>query len=179
MTADARKKKERTWTLAAVVILWIAVVAVLFSDPQSVFSIPLPDGTDYAVRPIQLEDADLQSVTGGVIPPYRNPDLDGLYGDEQRRTAGGAHAKGIMEKCTFCVHRVEKGLDPACVATCPTDALVFGDTDDATSPISVYLRAKRTWRLLEEAGTNPSVYYVGGKAPNKDLREIERPKATV
>lgn len=136
-----------------------------------------PDNGQYDI--VDWEDADLQSVTGGAIPPYRNPDLDALYGDEQRRTAGGAHSKGIMEKCTFCVHRVEKGLDPACVSTCPTNALVFGDTDDSTSPISVYLREKRTWRLLEEAGTNPSVYYVGGNPPHKNLREIERPKATV
>ena len=124
-------------------------------------------------------DSDLQSVTGGAIPPYRNPDLDGLYGDEQRRTAGGAHAKGVMEKCTFCVHRVEKGLQPACVDTCPTDALVFGDTNDTESPISLYLHKKNAWQLLEGAGTRPSVYYVGGKPPSKDLKEIERPKARV
>jgi molybdopterin-containing oxidoreductase family iron-sulfur binding subunit len=84
-----------------------------------------------------------------------------------------------MEKCTFCVHRVEKGMQPACVNTCPTDALVFGDVDDADTPISAYLREKSSWQLLDEAGTRPSVYYVGGKPPTKDLKEIERPKATV
>ena len=124
-------------------------------------------------------DEDIQAVTGGAIPPYQNPDLEGLYGDEQRRTAGGGHAKGIIEKCTFCVHRVEKGLQPACVDTCPTNALVFGDTDDASTPISGYLREKRTWHLLEDAGTKPSVYYVGGEQPTASLKEIERPKATV
>jgi molybdopterin-containing oxidoreductase family iron-sulfur binding subunit len=128
---------------------------------------------------VNWEDEDLQSVTGGAIPPYRNPDLDGLYGDEQRRTAGGGHSKGLVEKCTFCVHRVEKGLDPACVTTCPTDALIFGDTDDADAPISRYLLAKRPWQLLEEAGTKPNVHYVGGKPPTRDLKEIERPKAEV
>ena len=128
---------------------------------------------------IDWEDPDLAPATGGAIPPYRNPDLDELYGDEQRRTAGGAHAKGIMEKCTFCVHRVEKGLQPSCVDTCPTNALVFGDVEGAETPISLYLKEKSAWQLLEEAGTQPSVYYVGGKPPSKDLREIERPKATV
>jgi molybdopterin-containing oxidoreductase family iron-sulfur binding subunit len=136
-----------------------------------------PDKGHYDI--VDWQDDDLASVTGGLIPPYQNPDLAGLYGEEQRRTAGGGHAKGIIEKCTFCVHRVEKGLDPACVTTCPTDALVFGDTDDAGSPVNAYLREKRTWHLLEEAGTKPRVYYTGGKPPNKDLREIERPKATV
>jgi molybdopterin-containing oxidoreductase family iron-sulfur binding subunit len=136
-----------------------------------------PDEGQYDL--VDWLDADIQAVTGGAIPPYRNPDLDGLYGKEQRRTAGGAHAKGIMEKCTFCVHRVEKGLRPSCVETCPTDALVFGDTEDATSPISRYLREHSSWHLLEGAGTRPSVHYVGGKPPTRDLKEIERPKATV
>ncbi len=128
---------------------------------------------------IDWSDADIQAVTAGALPPYKNPDLDFRYGEEQLRTAGGGHAKGVMEKCTFCVHRVEKGMDPACVATCPTDALVFGDTDDADSPISRYLLEKRSWQLLVEAGTEPSVYYVGGEPPTRSLTEIERPKATV
>jgi molybdopterin-containing oxidoreductase family iron-sulfur binding subunit len=91
-----------------------------------------PDEGQYDL--VDWLDADIQAVTGGAIPPYRNPDLDGLYGKEQRRTAGGAHAKGIMEKCTFCVHRVEKGLRPSCVETCPTDALVFGDGTYSKEP---------------------------------------------
>jgi Fe-S-cluster-containing dehydrogenase component len=84
-----------------------------------------------------------------------------------------------MEKCTFCVHRVEKGLDPACVETCPTDALVFGDIDDSASPISQYVREKRSWQLLEEAGTSPSVFYIGGAPPSSEVTEIEQPKAKV
>lgn len=136
-----------------------------------------PEKGQYAI--VDWEDDDLVAVTGGVIPPYKNPDLDQLYGPEQRRTAGGGQAKGVMEKCTFCVHRLEKGLDPACVTTCPTNALVFGDTDDPDSPISRYLIEKRTWRLLEDAGTKPRVHYVGGTPPTKDLKEIERPKARV
>jgi Fe-S-cluster-containing dehydrogenase component len=136
-----------------------------------------PDKAQYSV--VDWTDSDLQPVTDGVVPPYKNPDLDELWGEEQRRTAGGGHAKGIMEKCTFCVQRVEKDLDPACVETCPTDALVFGDIDDPGTPISLYLKENRTWQLLEEAGTRPSVYYVGGTPPSSELKEIERPKATV
>ena len=128
---------------------------------------------------IDWQDPDLESVTGGTIPPYKNPDLDGLYGSEQRRTAGGGHAKGVIEKCTFCVHRVEKGMKPACVQTCPTEALVFGDLEDSDSPISQYIREKKPWRLLEEAGTEPRVFYVGGQPPNHESKEVERPKAEV
>jgi Fe-S-cluster-containing dehydrogenase component len=141
------------------------------------FNWQTPDKAQYAI--VDWKDEDLAPVTGGLVPPYKNPDLDELWGDEQRRTAGGGHAKGVMEKCTFCVHRVEKGLDPACVETCPTDALVFGDIDDSNSPISKYVQGKRSWQLLEEAGTSPSVFYVGGAPPSSEVTEIERPKAKV
>ncbi|MDK1019384.1 MAG: 4Fe-4S dicluster domain-containing protein [Actinomycetota bacterium] len=136
-----------------------------------------PEKAQYAI--VDWRDESIESVTGGLIPPYKNPDLDELWGDEQRRTAGGGHAKGVMEKCTFCVHRVEKGLEPACVDSCPTNALVFGDLDDPDTPMSRYLRENRTWQLLEEAGTRPRVYYVGGTPPTRHQTEIERPKATV
>lgn len=136
-----------------------------------------PEKGQYNV--VDWHDEDLAAVTGGAIPPYRNPDLDGLHGEEQRRTAGGSHAKGVMEKCTFCVQRLEKGLEPACVATCPTDALVFGDRTDPSTPIGRYLAERRTWRLLEEAGTEPSVFYVGSRPPSHRSKEIERPKASV
>jgi molybdopterin-containing oxidoreductase family iron-sulfur binding subunit len=136
-----------------------------------------PDEAQYSI--VDWKDENLAGITGGLIPPYKNPDLDKLWGDEQRRTAGGGHAKGVMEKCTFCVQRVEKDLEPACVDTCPTNALVFGDTDDPDTPMSRYLKENQTWQLLEEAGTRPNVYYVGGKPPSRDLSEIERPKATV
>ena len=141
------------------------------------FNWQTPDKAQYAI--VDWKDENLEPATGGLVPPYKNPDLDELWGDEQRRTAGGGHAKGVMEKCTFCVHRVEKGLDPACVETCPTDALVFGDIDDSSSPISRYVREKRSWQLLEEAGTSPNVFYVGGAPPSSEVTEIEQPKVKV
>ncbi|MEE8330610.1 MAG: 4Fe-4S dicluster domain-containing protein, partial [Acidimicrobiia bacterium] len=128
---------------------------------------------------IDWEDADIQGITGGAIPPYKNPDLDLRYGEEQRQTAGGGHSKGIVEKCTFCVHRVEDGRLPACVDTCPVEALRFGDVDDPSSPISEFLSERTSWSLLEEAGTNPRVKYVGGKPPTSHLKEIERPEVRV
>ncbi len=81
-----------------------------------------------------------------------------------------------MEKCTFCVHRIDKGLDPACVTTCPVQALVFGDLDDPASPVSEMMAARPHFKLLEEAGTRPSVMYFGGVPPSEDSREIETVK---
>lgn len=137
-----------------------------------------PEKAQYGAH-VDWNDEDIQGITRGAVPPYKNPDLAGLYGDEQRRTAGGGHAKGVVEKCTFCVHRVEKGMDPACVDSCPVNALVFGDTDNPDSPISRYILNKSPWRLLEEAGTEPSVLYVGGKPPTTSLKEVERVEARV
>jgi len=128
---------------------------------------------------LDFDDPEIERVTAGVIPPYKNPDLEGLYGTEQRRTAGGGHFKGVMEKCTFCVHRIEKGLDPACVSTCPVEALVFGDLEDRDSRISAMVGGRPHFRLLEEAGTQPRVLYFGGTAPTEDSREIETVKARV
>ncbi len=133
----------------------------------------------HAAYNVNYADTDVAEVTGGAVPAYRNPDHDQLQGGEQRLTAGSAHSVGVMEKCTFCVHRVDQGLQPACVDACPVQALQFGDIDDPESPISVYLREKRSSQLLEELGTDPSVHYVGGGSPASDVREIERPLTEV
>lgn len=122
---------------------------------------------------------DLEAATQGQVPPYRNPDLEMAYGKEERRIAGAGHMKGVIEKCTFCVHRVEKGLLPACVAGCPVDALPFGDLDDPDSAASRRLASKPAFRLLEELGTEPRVHYVGGHQPDAATREIEPVKARV
>src|SRR3990170_381622 len=79
---------------------------------------------------VDWDDPDLMPLTDGATPPWHNPDLVGEFGPERRRIAGGGRARGVMEKCTFCVHRVEKGLQPACVVNCPMRALIFGDLDD-------------------------------------------------
>ncbi|MGQ9630544.1 MAG: 4Fe-4S dicluster domain-containing protein [bacterium] len=114
----------------------------------------------------------LSRVTRGTIPPYKNPALERLY--DGRRIAGGGHRQGVIEKCTFCVQRVEEGLEPACANTCPVRAILFGDLDDLNSAPSRALRAKRSFQLLEEFGTNPKVHYVGKRHPGAGSRQIER-----
>ncbi len=107
------------------------------------------------------------------IPPYQNPDHKRLYGKDKRLVSGSMHYKGVVGKCTFCVHRVEKGLLPACVANCPVNTLHFGDLDDPNSEVSRLLGEKRSFRLLEELGTSPRVYYLQGtKLTHKLDREM-------
>jgi molybdopterin-containing oxidoreductase family iron-sulfur binding subunit len=83
----------------------------------------------------------------------------------------------VTEKCTFCVHRLEKGLLPACVVNCPSRALNFGDLDDPNSNVSKLLDAKPSFRLEEEQNTQPRVHYVSGSPPGTEVRQIEAIKA--
>ena len=64
------------------------------------------------------------------------------------------------DKCTFCIHRVERGLDPACVSVCPTHCMHFGDAEDPLSGVSRLLATRPHHTLLPEAGTKPRIYYL-------------------
>jgi Fe-S-cluster-containing dehydrogenase component len=128
---------------------------------------------------LDWSDRDLRASTNGATPPYKNPDLEKPYGPERRRIAGGGHLKGVIEKCTFCVHRVEKGQTTACAQACPVFAIQFGDLEDPNSTVSRLLKKRPHFRLLEEAGTQPRVFYLGGHPPGGEVRQIEGVKARV
>lgn len=71
------------------------------------------------------------------------------------------HIAGKTEKCTFCSNLIERGEEPACVRACSVKARLFGDLDDPESAVSKALATDRTVvRLLEESGSDPSVYYL-------------------
>lgn len=63
------------------------------------------------------------------------------------------------DKCTFCYHRVAKGMLPACVEVCPTQARVFGDTYSLASPLTRLKRLNKIHVLKEHLNTEPKVYY--------------------
>lgn len=82
---------------------------------------------------------------------------------------------GVIEKCTFCHHRLikaaenakaegrvvtENDFQPACVQTCPPKAMTFGDLDDPHSEVSRLSKDKRAFRFMEELGTEPKVIYL-------------------
>jgi len=62
--------------------------------------------------------------------------------------------------CQFCNHRVDVGLEPACVNTCPTRAMVFGDLRDPNSEASRLLATNPVQVLKPEKDTRPQVYYI-------------------
>jgi Fe-S-cluster-containing dehydrogenase component len=70
------------------------------------------------------------------------------------------HPDGYADKCTFCIHRVEKGLQPSCVAVCPAYCMYFGDLDDPLSEVSQLLTSRKYHALLSETGTQPQIYYL-------------------
>lgn len=83
--------------------------------------------------------------------------------------------RGVMEKCTFCLQRIRRArleakargvtlrdgdIQPACVQTCPTEALIFGDLNDPESQVTQLARSARGYLLLEEIGNQPSITYL-------------------
>jgi molybdopterin-containing oxidoreductase family iron-sulfur binding subunit len=91
---------------------------------------------------------------GGTVIPYYNP-------DKERSLPGmGLRRKGIVEKCTLCDHRVSKGELPYCVEGCPANARIFGDLNDPNSEVSQLLGKFSFWRLKENLGTEPKVFYI-------------------
>ena len=94
--------------------------------------------------------------------PGQNPDVS-------------VRPKGVVEKCTFCHHRLQKAREralfekrdlapgeyvPACAEACPARAIVFGDLSDPGSEVSRLARSPRAFRLQEELGTKPKVIYL-------------------
>ncbi len=83
--------------------------------------------------------------------------------------------QGVMEKCTFCIQRIRQAKDqasdegrrvedgevqPACVQSCPSQALVFGDRNDPDSAVSRLAKDPRGYQVLEELNTHPSIIYL-------------------
>ena len=82
--------------------------------------------------------------------------------------------RGVMEKCNFCYQRIrdveitsqienrkihDGEVQTACVQSCPTQALSFGDINDSNSQVAAKAVSSRAYRALEELGVKPSIYY--------------------
>jgi len=85
---------------------------------------------------------------------------------------------GAAEKCHFCAHRVEKGLEPACVVVCPEGAIIAGDVHDKTSRIATMIdefQGSTLQRRLEQK-TGPNVHYLGIEPTMLQPGLAERPE---
>jgi Fe-S-cluster-containing dehydrogenase component len=106
------------------------------------------------------------------VPQWPEPMQKGLNPDVSVRP------KGVVEKCTFCHHRLMRARDqarmegrelrpgdyvPACVEICPAKAMAFGDLDDPSSEVSQLAESRRAFRLLDDLGTKPKVIYLQEK----------------
>ncbi|OGB20786.1 MAG: hypothetical protein A3I66_19420 [Burkholderiales bacterium RIFCSPLOWO2_02_FULL_57_36] len=99
------------------------------------------------------EMAELTGATPPMLNQWKGGDLQPVRKDD------------VVEKCTFCYHRVLNGLQPACVEACPAQARIFGDQDDPNSQISQILKKEKSFRLQEDKGTKPNVHYIGKYSP--------------
>lgn len=67
----------------------------------------------------------------------------------------------VAEKCTFCYHRITKGMKTACVEACPFGARMIGNIRDPNDPVAKIIQTQRVGVIKSEYGTKPQVYYIG------------------
>jgi Fe-S-cluster-containing dehydrogenase component len=101
-----------------------------------------------------------------------NPAAD-YFPDQKLPYENGAeshrqHPPGKASTCTLCVHRIEAGQEPLCVASCTAKAMIFGDLENPKSPISK--KFSQAISLLSAEGTRPKVRYL---CSDSLLKEIE------
>jgi dimethyl sulfoxide reductase iron-sulfur subunit len=161
------EKEEGTFPLAFTVFLPLRCNHCI--DPPCV---PVcPTGASYVREKDNLVLIDQNQCIGCracvVACPYQvrfvPKNSQGYYGEHAtpfERVKYQRWQAGTAQKCTFCVHRIDQGLKPACVGTCPTKALVFGDLNDSQSEISNLILGRSNFQPREELGTDPSLFYL-------------------
>lgn len=93
-----------------------------------------------------------------VFEPYETRDFY-EYGEKLNRKKG--QTQGSVRKCTFCLHRLDSGMLPACVSTCIGRAMYFGDKNDPESLVSELIKKEKVWNIKSGLGTKPRIYYIG------------------
>lgn len=83
-----------------------------------------------------------------------------ITGEHLGDAAVAPRTRHVVEKCTFCYQRVDRGEEPACVEACPAHTRTFGDLNDPNSEVSTLIRERQGFQLRSEFGTNPNIYYL-------------------
>lgn len=100
-----------------------------------------------------------------------DPDFTVGYGKEYRYDGRLVFTpdrpRGVVEKCTFCVERIDQGEIPFCVQVCPAGARIWGDLNDADSEVSGMVEREGAIQMLADLGTDPNVFYVPVKEANE------------
>lgn len=112
---------------------------------------------------ISLDDGAFYTEDTPSLEPYETRTF---YENGGELTRGKKGLAGTIRKCTFCLHRLEAGMIPACVSTCIGRAMYFGDMGDPKSLAYELVRSRGVRRINEGLGTSPRVYYAG-YAPRK------------
>lgn len=80
------------------------------------------------------------------------------------------------EKCNFCAHRIDSGLEPACVVVCPVEAIIVGDMNDTTSRVAQYVNREAVQVRRPEKETLPKLFYKGAHQATLDPLAARRPE---
>ncbi len=121
------------------------------------------------IRPDGIVDFDKDRCIGCKSCMQACP-YDALYIDPDTHTAA---------KCNYCAHRVDVGLEPACVVVCPEHAIISGDMDDATTEISQLLAREQTTVRKPEKATQPNLFYIDGDNFSLNPTAADRPEETL
>lgn len=115
-------------------------------------------------KPHVPEEPEMSVIPGGTSSPAEMKQKTGVplpyYNPDRAETLPGVRPKGVVEKCTFCDHRLDEELDPACVEACPAGARIFGDRNDPNSSPNKALAKHRSRVLQPQKGTEPNVLYI-------------------